>query len=44
MHFAVPALANAEPDCDPCGQPPEVIVRNKNKKWLTLWYINVSLD
>ena len=34
------ALANAGPDCDPCGGPLKVIVQNK--EGLKFWYINVS--
>ena len=37
---AVPALANAGPDCDPCGGPLKVIVQSK--KVTNFWYINVS--
>jgi hypothetical protein len=37
----VPALANAGPDCDPCGGPLKVIVQ-REKKGLTVWYIKIS--
>ena len=29
--FPVPGLANADPDCDPCGGPLEVIVQSRKK-------------
>jgi hypothetical protein len=35
-----PALANAGPDCDPCGGPLKVIVQSKYG--LTFSYIAVS--
>jgi hypothetical protein len=38
----VPSLANAGPNCDPCGGPLNVIVQGR--KGLTFSYSNVSRD